>query len=229
MKYTFLSLLMIISLSVSGQANQKFIKKELMLKKWLSKATFEPGYIIREKDTVFANILAFKNRDNINSFLFCVSKDKNDSILFFTADEILEYRVGKSIYKRATADKENFFIKQIKSGIVNLYEREPIPSDSKFLYYLKKKNQRGFLEICPDEKNFEIYENKGNYENSSNNNQNNKELWIFTKDTPERFKLFVKTYFVGCEKVRNMVNADIYTISDIPSIVESYNQCFSTK
>jgi hypothetical protein len=216
---------MFISLSVFGQVNQKYIKKEMIMKKWLPKASFEPGYIIKQKDTVYTDILLFKNRDKMNSFLFCVAKDKNDSIRFYNADEIMEYRVGKFIYKKATADKENFFIKQIKTGIVNLYERVPIPSDSKFLYYLKKKNQRGYFEICPDESNFFIYEN-----NSQDQNQNERmnETRIFTNNNDERFKLFVTTYFTGCEKVRNMVNADIYTISDIPSIVESYNQCFST-
>lgn len=226
MKQTILILVMVISLSVFGQVNQKYIKKELiMMKKWLPKASFEPGYIIKQKDTVYTDILAFKNRDKINSFLFCVTKDKNDSIRFYNADEIMEYRVGKLIYKKATADKENFFIKLIKTGKVNLYERVPIPSDSKFLYYLKKKDQRGYFEICPDESNFFIYENK-NQDQNQNGGMN--ETRIFTNNNIERFKLFVATYFTGCEKVRNMVNADIYTIRDIPSIVESYNQSFST-
>jgi hypothetical protein len=225
MKYTILFIIMVISTSIFGQINQNYIKNELIKRKWLVKATFEPGYYIKQKDTVFTDILAFKNKDKMNSYLFCVIKERNDSIHYFTADEIKEYKVGKSIFKKATSVKEIFFIKQIKTGTVNLFERDPIPSDSKFLYYLKKKNQQGYFEICPDESNFFIYENNNQNQNQ-NQNQGLIETRFFTNNNIERFKLFVSTYFINCEKVRNMVNADIYTISDIPSIVESYNQCF---
>jgi hypothetical protein len=160
----------------------------------------------------------------MNAYLFCVIKDAYDSIRIIKAENILEYRIGETVYKKAKVENEHFFIKQILTGELTLYERESIPSDYKFAYYLKKKNQQGYLEICPNESYFKIIgERNSSYNRDSNNNN---ELIFVSDNSIEKFKLFINDYFRACEKVRNMVNAEIYSINDIPAIVRAYNELF---
>ncbi len=221
---TVVSLVFVCSYGYS-QANNKYIQKEMRNQKaWLSKAVFESGYIIdNNRDTVVTKLFVFSKQKKMNPFLFCVSKDADDSIRFISAEKLLEYGIGKTVYKKAKVENEHFFIKLLSTGNVTLYEREPIPSDSRFEYYLKKKNQQGYYEICPDETDFQFI--NGNRSNSNQNSNQNSGYIIKTGNSVERFKQFVNIYFTGCEKVRNMVNAEIYSINDIPEIVEAYNKC----
>lgn len=208
-----------------SQVNSKYIKHEKRnQRKWLSKAVFEPGYIIyNNKDTVDVNLLVFRKGDKINSFIFCVAKNTGDSIQIIPAEKILEYRIGKTVYKKVKEKDEHFFIKQLIEGEVSLFEREAIPSDHRFLYYLQRKNQQGYYEICPDEANFQIVDRSNSYSNQSSNRQD--VLFVSTGNTAERFKKFVSVYFPGCERLQNMVKAEIYTVGDIRDIVEAYNKC----
>ncbi|MDD5184471.1 MAG: hypothetical protein PHS84_04330 [Paludibacter sp.] len=217
MNFRYLTIVALVFVCSYGysQANNKYIQKEWRNQKaWLSKAVFESGYIIdNNRDTVLTKLLVFSKQKKMNPFLFCVSKDAHDSIRIFTAEKILEYRIGKTVYKKAKVENDHFFIKLLSTGNVTLFEREPIPSDSRFEYYLKKKNQQGYYEICPDGTNNQIIISS------------KPDLRIPNGNTVERFKEFVNIYFSGCEKVRNMVNAEIYSINDIPEIVEAYNKC----
>ena len=208
-----------------SQANNKYIHNEIRNQlTWLSNAVFVSGYIVdNNRDTIHTKLLLFKKDKEMNSFLFCVTKDAHDSIQIISAEMILEYGIDKTVYKKAKVKNDHFFIKLLSIGKVTLFEREPIPSDHKFQYYLKKKNQQGYFEICPDETDIKII---GGSESFSNQNSNKYDgTFVSSGNLIERFKEFVNVYFIGCEKVRNMVNAEIYTIRDIPEIVKAYNNC----
>lgn len=215
-----------VSVLLSGlfsQVNQKYIQKETAKQaKWLDKYVFVNGYVLNStNDTIKTEILVFSKRHKINAYLFCVTKDPNSRISIVSASEIMGYGYGQTHYKKAKDGTEHFFIKRIQVGSVNLYERTSIPSDMRFLYYLQKKNQQGYFEICPDEANFKIKESKNS--NNSNNSTEGANVIIMTNNNVGRFKLFVQSFFCDCVSVINKVNAEVYSISDLPSIVTEYN------
>jgi hypothetical protein len=224
-KLFILSILVIGCNYAYGQVNNKYIQNKIRNQKQLfSKAVFETGYIIdNKKDTVDAKLLVFGKRNKMQSYLCCVIKDAHDSIRIIPAEDLFEYRIGKVVYKKIKEKNEHFFIKLLTAGEISLFEREPIPSDFHFKYYLKRTNQQGYYEISPDEANFQIAAEGQSYSNQNSNRQNT--LYVSTNNIAERFKAFVYAYFTSCERVRMMVKSEVYTIYDIPAIVVEYNKC----
>lgn len=219
--------LLLFSCLVYSQINSQYIQKEIQnKKKWISKAKFETGYIITNSvDTLALELLVFKRKYRKFNYLFCVAKISPDSFSIHTAENIFEYKVGKSIYKSLHEKNECFFILELGTGQVSLYQRDAIPSDDKFKYFLRRENQNNYFQICPNESSFKLMDSS---ESNTERNQPLSDRVFFQSDnSAERFKLFVKLYFDDCEKVLNGVKSDFYTIYDIPSIVNIYNHCFN--
>lgn len=219
-------LLLLLSVFVPGlfsQVNQKYIRNEARKQaSWTKQAVFIKGYVIdNQKDTIDTNILIFTKKYKLNSYLFCVTKNSNDSIIIIPASDLLGYGYDKTHYRKAKEKDEHFFIKQIQTGTVSLFERVSIPSDMRYMYYLQKKNQQGYFEICPDESNFIEISKRSN--NGNNNTSSGNDILIMTNNNVGRFKVFVQNYFGDCISVRNKVNAEVYNITDLPAIVAEYN------
>jgi hypothetical protein len=208
---------------VCGQANEKYISKEINnIEKSIKKGTFIDGFIYLGSDTIATKILSFHGRKKTNRFLFCVSKGSGDSIKIFKPNEIKGYRIGNNNYLSHCSHVANFFLKQTKQGKVDLFERDPIPSDHRFLYYLNFKNSTDYFIINPLENNITIYDSP----NSTLGGFLSPNMLSFnSKGINEKFKIFIAQHFNDCIKVVNMVKNDFYTIDDIPMIVEMYNNC----
>ncbi len=50
---------------------------------------------------------------------------------------ISDYRISNELFIRYNSSNEFFLIKKIKTGRVDLYEKNALPCDQKFLFYLK--------------------------------------------------------------------------------------------
>lgn len=183
---------------------------------------FEKGYIIKNGDTIKAEILKFCKRKEMNSFLFCLIKNKADSIQILTAKQIEGYSYGNEIYRKHISKDAHFFIRLNKAGRAILYERAAIPSDNRFVYYLKLPEYKDFFILAPEHDKITFISlplasgASGNYFLYYHNTDNQN----------EKFKLFIKTYMNDCEGLNMLIASNYFTIFDIPGIIEKYNNCF---
>ena len=84
------------------------------------------------------------------------------------------------------------------------------------------KNETNFLVLNADAEELEIVTLSSG---SNGNSSGSAKIGISSSGQNEKFKLFIRTYFNGCESVVNMVRADLLTITDLQSIVSRYNKC----
>jgi hypothetical protein len=199
--------------------NDSYIEKEVSnLNEQVKNGKFENGFILVKGDTIKTEILRFKRRKNKNSYLFCVAKVNADSLKVYTARQIEGYAIGNDTYRSQPAGETRFFIRLLKSGKATLFERDGIPSDRRFLYYMKLPKYANFFIICPDGQNVEATIIPPNKESAGM-------ISIDSKNIPEKFKMFVSTYLGDCVSLRNMVQSNFYSINDIPTIIDIYNKC----
>jgi len=200
--------------------NDSYIEKEVSnLSELIKNGKFEKGYILMKGDTIRTEILRFNRRKSINSFLFCVAKDRTDSTKIYTARQIEGYSIGNEIFMSQTSENANFFIRLNKVGKATLFERIGIPSDRRFLYFIKLPNYSHYFVICPEEQNISTSTMGGYGKNSPPRDIYN------SKNINEKFKIFASTYLGDCMTLRNMVQSEFYTINDIPTIIDKYNKC----
>ena len=150
----FLMPLLAFSKNNQPDLNQQYIDE--MICKFKSKikniddCNFIDGYIIKNRDTIDCKIFRKTRKSNLDSYLFVMVKVNNDSIQFFTSQQIDGYSVKNEVYKKhISSDGNSFFIKRIKTGKATMYERESIPSDLKFVYYLTFKSDNKFYYFAP--------------------------------------------------------------------------------
>ncbi|MFC0878083.1 hypothetical protein ACE01N_15910 [Saccharicrinis sp. FJH2] len=212
-----------VTLLKSENETEKYISKTLeRLDKLLTKGTFTDGYVFMNNDTIATKLLAFKGRAKSNYYLFCISKDASDSVKVYRANEIKGYQIDDNLYLSHSSQGSDFFIQKIKSGRVDLYERDYIPSDKHFLYYLKFPQYNDLMVISPYEDNFKVWE----YDrNSSSGVRGQQTAIIESKKIHQKFKVFINQYFGDCGTVVNLVQAEIFFIADLPEIVETFNNC----
>jgi len=211
------------SLISTNDKNDFYIEKELThLKELIKNGKFENGFILVKGDTIQTEILRFNRRKNLNPYLFCITKDKTDSIRVYTAHQIDEYNIGQDHYKSYHSENSYFFIHLYRFGKAILFERYEIPSDGRFLYYIKLPNYQNCFVICPNEQNITITSIGGYTE--GNNPVPPVEIYN-SKKIVEKFKLFVVNYMGDCTSLCNMVQSNYYTINDIPLIIDKYNTC----
>ena len=217
------SLLSIYNASL-GQGDKGYIYRELkQLNTLIAKGNFVKGDIYKDGDTISTQILVFHRRSKANASLFCISKNKSDSIIIHKPFEISDYKTKESHFISHTVKRNHYFIEHIKKGKVDLYQRSSVPSDPRFLYYFKFPNEKNYIIINPNT------ETKTGYKASEDRLPTDRELASFqfySSNVEEKFSAFISDYMSDCTMVVNMVKSKIYSISDIPSIVSKYNKCF---
>lgn len=214
----------IINTITYGQENEKHIEKTLInLEKLITKGNFANGYIYLPDDTLKVNMLTYKGRKKMNYNLFCVCKNNNDSIKIYRPKDIVGYKINNTVFISHDSDGDKFFMKQLKLGRINLYERVAIPSDNRFLYFMQISRYPYYFIINPFENNITEQELPSTRRSGSSIAT---ETYFQSKGVHEKFKLFIYAYLGDCEEVTNMVKSEFYTISDTPGIVETYNKCF---
>jgi len=184
--------------------------------------TFEPGQIFIHGNTINVEILKFNKRKDMNSFLFCMIKNKADSIQIYTAKQIDGYSIGTENYRKHISNDAHFFIRLVKNGRAILYERAAIPSDKRYLYYLKLQKYRDYFVLEP------VNDHLTAIYNPSPEQKFQMCFYYLNPDNKnEKFKLFIKTYLADCERLNLLMSSNYYTIFDIPSVIEKYNNCFN--
>ncbi|MBK8808585.1 MAG: hypothetical protein IPO21_18900 [Bacteroidales bacterium] len=144
--------------SVHADENDNYIEREISnINKLLENAKFVKGVLFIDNDSVETNILVFKGTHKLNNSLFCVCKMNNNSIKIYRAKEIEGYKFDGKYYKKHISGETHFFILKISSGKIDLYERNDIPSDKRFLYYLKLPSSDNLFVISPFDKNITEY------------------------------------------------------------------------
>ena len=93
-----------------------------------------------------------------------------------------------------------------------------IPSDRRFLYYIKLPKHANYFIIYPDGQNVATTIIPPDKESAGM-------ISIDSNNIPEKFKMFVSIYLGDCISLRNMVQSNFYTINDIPTIIDIYNKC----
>lgn len=221
--FFILSIFLVLLLSiktVKGQEFKELINKESLKKeKYLKKAIFAPGEIYKNGDTIQSEILVFKGRVWKNAYLFCICKSYDNSITFHSAYEIDGYQIDGTRFKSHSNDDKSYFIKCIRDGKVNLYERGKIPFDNKSLYYLQMPNFKELLIINPLAPN--IVEHR-----MGNIRQQGKTVTVYSSNNlEEKFLFFVQTYLSDCSSLNNLIKSGLYNINDLPKIIDLYNNC----
>ena len=226
MKVWLISVFLLLVYISHAKANEteKYIQKQInKLSDGAIKGEFVKGRIITDRDTLHLEILQFKGKKKLNNYLFCVARLKNDSIIVYRAENILEYKAGdKDIYVKHVSGNEHFFLHQEIEGKAKLYKRIPFPGDQRLLYYIKMRGLSDYLVLDPAANNIENY--TAAHEQPFRSDELSRS-YITTNGIPEKFKLFVSTYFSDCKDVVNRVDSGFYTINDIPAIINLYNRC----
>jgi hypothetical protein len=219
-----ISSILISSLQLIGQENENYIESELnKLNRLIEKGNFTNGFIFFTNDTLETELLTFSGKRKMNYHLFCVARFSNDSIRVFKPSEILGYEIENVGFITHNSNGEKMFIKQLKKGRVDLYERRSIPSDTRSLYYLKFSGKSDYFIINPLENNVSLHTQSDSQQSESSG------VTVFffqSKGIHQKFKIFISMNMGDCTKVTNTVDSEFYTINDILSIVETYNNCF---
>jgi len=211
-------------LSIS-QLNETYVNKELQnLATYVDKGKFYNGYIYTGSDSTACMILKFRGSKKRNHYLFCIAK-VNDSIKTYTSDDITGYTFNGARYISHKAQSYTCFLKQVKHGMIDLYEKVSIPDEPRFLYYLQFENSEHYFILDPFENNVKIHATQGTSTDGGKSGLPSI-TYFESKGIDEKFKSFVANNLRFCPEVVNMVNSDFYTINDIPNIVEAYNNCF---
>lgn len=210
----------------SENENDRYMNKAMeRMDKLLKQGSFENGWIYTKNDTISTRILTYKRSKRTLYHLICISKDTNDSIKIFKAEDINGYSINNTYYFSHSSEKCHFFIKRTQSGKVDLYERAAIPEDNRMLYYLKFENNDNLMVLAPYAENFDIWEYPSNSSTRHHHTGEQRAVILKSNKYEKKFKYFVRQYFGDCSDVVNLVKADVYTIVDVPSIVRIYNQC----
>lgn len=210
----------LVSFEEKGDAVSKYIAGETAnMDELLRNGEFVPGFIFTPLDTMQTQIFVFKGRKKKNAFLFFVSRFHGDSIRVLTAENVCAYSVGNKYFVSHASDGDAFFIQLKKEGRACLYERDGIPGDRRSLYYLLLPGQCNYFVFDTEQQNISSIEiQKG---------QKGERATVFTsKNTGERFALFVNQFLGDCPALRNMVQAGFLTMNDLPQVIETYNRCF---
>jgi len=228
-KYFFYILLIFSSARLFGiinpddtDPNQKYINNLNNKLKYLDSSRFLNGYIVKGKDTTFCKIYRKNKKPDEDSYLFIIVKLMNNSLSIYTAKDVECYSIKNEIYfKHLSYNGNAFFIKQIKTGRVNLYERSGIPSDPQFAYFFKFQQDDYLYYITPYEQNIQ-----NNGENGSEIiNMNTQRFNAITKNLNTKFILASEDLFGDCNILVNRIKSGFYSMKDIEKIVDDYNHC----
>jgi hypothetical protein len=204
--------------------NEPYINRRLKALNKFKPENFQNGYFIQNGDTNKCKIFLGK-KNGPDNYLFMVTLSKDGTKTFYLADEIEYYSIGKSLFKSYMEESEKiktpFFLKLIESGKFFLYERNEIPSDNHFTYYIRNRNEDFFSTISPFSNSSKIEQP----DNSAGKNDINTKLLYKSTDDDIEFKTAITNLFGDCASVRNKVISGFYSKPDIPKIIREYNHC----
>lgn len=187
--------------------------------KIIKQEKFVNGYYCINSDTIFVPILKLKGRNKKINYTHIAVKTNVNSYRILSADSITEYSIENIHFYQHNSNGTKFFIKKTISGKVNLYERESIDLDQRFLYFIQFPDQPNLYSVSPFEQNVSIVEPQFPQKDDV------RSIIFKSKNINEKFKIAFSGMFSDCKKLKNMILAEFYTISDIPSIINMYNNC----
>jgi len=198
-----------------AQESYKALRKQL---------TYDEGYYYSDQgQKTWCDIYRSKRLKQKNNFLFTIVREDGQTTVL-TAYDIQGYWNGEALYKSYRTEREGmsatFFIKEVCKGKIELYEREAIASDLRFLYYMKFDGQDHLFVLDPFAQNVKIED----FSAISKANDAFGGFAVFTtKNLPEKFISFCMKYLYACPAVVNKVRSGFYTMHDLPDIVDEYN------
>jgi hypothetical protein len=178
------------------------------------------GFVVRNGDTINCTIYLPQGGINDDCYLYVRAKNKKDSNVLYTPKDIdCYFAMGVLMISHASvsgSDTSYFFMKQLVSGKVMLYQKVSIPSNTEFRYYFRKLGSNDFLFFTPYQKSVmylqESFKSGGMV--SKYNSQND-----------EQFLKTFAEYLKECPGVHNKLLTGFYTTNDIESIIRDYNSC----
>lgn len=188
------------------------------LGKILKNATYGSGCIYIAGDSTRCEILIYRKREKLNSYLYCIVKQPDGKVAVYTPAEIDGYSIGRERFIKHQSSGKNYFIQLVRTGRVDLYKRGAVPYDLNYLYYLKIPGERNLLVINPQSNEVTL--------SDSRDSRDTRMMIYRSKQTDDKFKSFISAYLGDCEKIVNAVNSGFYTVYDIPAVVDEYNHCF---
>lgn len=144
----------------------------------------------------------------------------NDSLVTYSAEDIEGYVVKGESFRQFNTKTGSIFIRLVKSGRINLYEKAPTPNNQEFTYYLLTATNKIYSIEPLTENIFNEYRLEGHVVNNQQNLFATK-----TKNLDEKFKYCFSVILADCPNVVNLIKSGYYGINDIESIIEAYNVC----
>ena len=203
----------------AGVNDLYFLNKQKTFDKWSKNLKFIEGEIYIKSDVQSIQIIEFKGKEKKNYSLFCVVKYSEDSIVFFNSKDIDGFRFKEEHYQTSALMDESFFMHQVSFGKVTLFEKKNIPSDSRYLFFLKKNNKHVYYLLNPIESNITFL-----YTRTSATG--NRLVEVETKMLNESFKKFVNMQMGDCLEVRNYARSEFYRMEDLAFLTDIYTDCF---
>jgi hypothetical protein len=191
--------LILIRLFVLGQPIKEYLAKSApSIETLIEKATFTRGTVYFEKDSLQGDLLVFRRKFKNEAYLYCVL---HDSMGYFrySAYQIEGYRIGDDLYLKHQAPEGDFFIHQIRKGKVDLYEREGVPSNFRFQYYLNFGQMNNLIVICPHENDINVFK-AGEASNSAAISPGG--IQFTSNNMDEKFKAFISIYMGDCRRLK---------------------------
>jgi hypothetical protein len=217
---TFTLSIIFLPLFLEAGVNDLYVlNKQNTFDKWSKNFKFIEGEIYIKRDVKSIEIMEFKGKEKKNYSLFCVVKYREDSVVFLNSKDIDGFRFKEEHYQTNALMDESFFMHQVSFGKVTLFEKKSIPSDGRYLFFLKKNNKHVYYLLNPIESNITFLYTRTSATGSML-------VEVETKMLNESFKKFVNMQMGDCLEVRNFVRSEFYKMEDLAFLVDKYNDCF---
>jgi len=219
-------LLLLLSLFIYGlMINAQQIDLNVCINKRIKKlgvlkdSYFYKGYVIKNNDTLQCRIYLRKGKVSDDSYFFVITKNDKDSLVYYSANDIDGYYVNNIYFKKYTSKGETIFIRLVKKGAINLYEKSATPNNNEFTYYLFMPDGKVYSIEPFTENILDIYR-EGHLANRPEGLLSTK-----TKKLDEKFKNSFSKILKDCPSAVYLISSEFYGINDIEPIVELYNKC----
>ncbi|HEX2935269.1 MAG TPA: hypothetical protein VHO72_07935 [Bacteroidales bacterium] len=206
---------------------QTQIQKNLKEAKTRDNKAFSSGTLLINSDSVKCKIYV-KKQGNFDKtmYSFVIAKLSNDSLIAYTADQVSGFIVNGHHFRRHCSEIEGktrcFFIHQVISGYISLYERDGFILDRAFRYYAHFQKAEYFITIDPFTQNlFNETDLGGKIVDLGGPGVFN----VRTKKVDEKFKMYFSNLLKDCPVIKNKILNEFYTINDLETIILEYNRC----
>ena len=110
----------------------EYIGKRIKKLGVLKDSDFFKGYLIKKNDTLSCRIYLNKGKVTNDSYLFVITKLANDSFVTYSSEDIEGYIVKGESFRRFKTKTGSVFIKLVKRGRINLYDKASTPNNQEF-------------------------------------------------------------------------------------------------